>query len=364
MRQDTLTVAWKYMSRRRFSTAIKLLEDKADTYQEHFEYYLKLGIACLYIGDIGAASSYFQHARRLRMTDSNLLLGQAAIFLRRGETDRALQYYLEIKENDPQNKTADSAIEFIRTHGDYDTICRWVDTGRIEQFYPPLGVNTDRVLSIALPAAACILGCALFFVLFPGRKTYNASRADLTALELSDEEKKDAKESDLSGQTYQFILSDKDISKTYSAAMQYFQEHRDNASQIEVNRLSNSNASTAIKQKARVLSTYFEIPDFDTIRDVPDFASVKDNPSLYSGCWVSWGGKVSNANTYEDGSYSCDLIIGDEQLRHYEGTVLVRFEVVPNVESDQYVKILGQLEVRGSNVTVKGRSLYQTVKRM
>ena len=111
-------------------------------------------------------------------------------------------------------------------------------------------------------------------------------------------------------------------------------------------------------------ASYFEIPDFDTIRDVPDFASVKENPSLYSGCWVSWGGKVSNANTYEDGSYSCDLIIGDEQLRHYEGTVLVRFEVVPNVESDQYVKILGQLEVRGSNVTVKGRSLYQTVKRM
>ena len=364
MRQDTLTVAWKYMSRRRFSTAIKLLEDKADTYQEHFDYYLKLGIACLYIGDIGAASSYFQHARRLKMTDSNLILGQAAIFLRRGETDRALQYYLEIKENDPQNKTAGEAIEFVRTHGDYDTICRWVDTGRIEQFYPPLGVNTDRVWGILLPLAACLLGCALFFVLFPGRKPYTPSRADLGALELSDEEKKDARESDLSGQTYQFILSDKEIAKTYSAAIQYFNEHRDNASQIEVNRLVNSNASSAIKQKAHVLSTYFESPDFDTIKDIPDFASVKENPSLYDDCWVSWGGKVSNANTYEDGSYSCDFIIGDEQLRHYEGTVLVRFEVVPNVESDQYVKILGQLEVSGGTVTVKGRSLYQTVRKL
>ena len=361
MRQDSLTIAWKYMSRRRFSSAIKLLEDKADTYEEHFEYYLKLGIACLYIGDIGAASSYFQHARRIKMSDSNLLLGQAAIFLRRGETDRALQYYLEIKENDPQNKTADAAIEFIRQHGDYDTICRWVDTGRIEQFYPPLGVNTTKIWGIAIPVLACILGCALFFVLFPAKKPYVPSRADLGALELSDDEKKSAKESDLSTQVFSIVLSDKEITKTFDNAMLYFQEHRDNASQVEVNKLLNSNASSAIKQKARVLSTYYEIPDFDTIRDIPDFASVKENPAFYNDCWVSWGGKISNVNIYDDGSYSCDFLVGDEQLRHYEGTALVQFEAVPNVENDQYVKILGQIKAGEKGVAVKGRSIYQQI---
>ena len=182
MRQDTLTIAWQYMCRRQFSTAIKLLEDKAETYEEHFDYYVELGTACLYIGDIGAASSYFQKARRIKLTDSNLLLGQAAIFLRRGETDRGPQYYLEIQENDTQNKVADAAIEFVRQHGDYDTICRWVDTGRIEQFYPPLGVNTDRIWGIVLPLAACVLGVLVFFALFPVKKPYLPSRADLGAL--------------------------------------------------------------------------------------------------------------------------------------------------------------------------------------
>lgn len=363
MRQDTLTIAWKYMCRRQFSTAIKLLEDKAQTYEEHFDYYVELGTACLYIGDIGAASLYFQKARRIKLTDSRLLLGQAAIFLRRGETDRALQYYLEIKENDPQNKVADAAIEFVRTHGDYDTICRWVDTGRIEQFYPPLGANPDKIWSIIIPVAACILGCLLFFVVFPVKKPYTPSRADLSALELSEDEKKSAKESDLTGQTYQFILSDKEISKVYASSIQYFNEHRDNAAQIEVNRLCNSNASSAIKQKARVLSTYFEIPDFDTIRDVPDFASVKESPVLYDDCWVSWGGKISNVNIYDDGTYSCDFIIGDEEFRHYEGTVSVFFEAVPNIEADQYVKILGHLSVDGGRVVLNGRSVYQSVHR-
>ena len=361
MRQDTLTIAWKYMCRRQFSTAIKLLEDKAQTYEEHFDYYVELGTACLYIGDIGAASSYFQRARRIKLTDSRLLLGQAAIFLRRGETDRALQYYLEIKENDPQNKTADAAIEFVRTHGDYDTICRWVDTGRIEQFYPPLGVNTDKIWGIAIPAAACILGCLLFFAVFPAKKPYVPSRADLGALELSDEEKKSAKESDLTAQVYQYILSDKEITKIYTQAIQYFQEHRDNASQVEVNRLLNSNATSAIKQKAKVLTSYYETPDFDTIRDVPDFASVNSEPHLYDECWVSWGGKVSNVNVFEDGTYSCDFLIGDEDFRHFEGTALVKFEAVPGIENDRYVKILGQLEIDGGKVIVKGRSVYQSV---
>ena len=158
MAKDALTLAQQDMRRRHFATAIKRLEVRADIYHGNFEYYLTLGIACLYVGDVGAASSYFQMARRIKLTDTRLLLGQAAIFLRRGDTARALQYYLEIKDLDPLNKTAEQAIEFIRVHGNYDTICRWVDTGRIEQFYPPIGVNPDKIMALVLPVLACLVG--------------------------------------------------------------------------------------------------------------------------------------------------------------------------------------------------------------
>ena len=60
MAKDALSLAWLDMRRRRFATAIKRLEAKKDIYEENFEYYLTLGIACLYVGDIGASSSYFQ----------------------------------------------------------------------------------------------------------------------------------------------------------------------------------------------------------------------------------------------------------------------------------------------------------------
>lgn len=361
MAKDVLTLAWQDMRRRHFATAIKRLESRADVYEENFEYYLTLGIACLYVGDIGMSSSYFQMARRIHLTDTRLLLGQAAIFLRRGDTARALQYYLEIKENEPGNKVAASAMEFLRQHGDYDTICRWVDTGRIEQFYPPLGINPDKILMISLPVVACIVGvvCAISFI--PRGQQYVGPRADLSRLELTVDEKNDAKEKDMSTQSFKFVLNNKEITKKYNNALQYFQNHRDNAAQIELNYLLNSNASLSIKQKASMLMGYFEIPDFDSIKDVPSYSDVVSNYVLYLDCWVNWGGKISNAVTYENGSYSCDLLVGDESLSKYEGTVNVRFDSTPAIDGSQPAKILGKIVIEDGNVCLKGRAVYQTV---
>lgn len=360
-KKDVLSLAWNDMKRRKFATAIKRLEAREDIYHDNFEFYLTLGIACLYVGDIGASSTYFQMARRIHLTDTRLLLGQAAIFLRRGDTARALQYYLEIKENDPTNKTAAAAMEFIRVHGDYDTICRWVDTGRIEQFYPAIGVNPDKIVMITVPIVACVLGCIVAVKLLPRGMQFSGPRADLTRLELTADEKNEAKESDLSTQSYNFILSNKEITKKYNNALVYFQNHRDNAAQIEINTILNSNASLSIKKKANVLMGYLEIPDFDSINDVPSYTDVLANQALYIDCWVNWGGKISNAITYEDGSYSCDLLVGDDSLTHYEGTINVRFESTPVIDGSHPVKILGKIIVANGTVSLMGRAVYQSI---
>lgn len=361
MAKDALSIAWSNMRRRKFAAAINILESKSEIYENNFEYYLTIGIACLYAGDIGSASSYFQRARKIKLTETRLLLGQAAIFLRRGDTNRALQYYYEIKENEPENKVAIQAMEFIRVHGDYDTICRWVDTGRIEQFYPPLGINPDKVVSFVIPVLACFLGVFLAFKFIPHSKSYDGTRANLNALQLSQDEKSFAKESDLSTQSYKFIFSNKEITKRYENALQYFQNYRDNAAQIEINTILNSDATLSIKQKAQILSTYLSVPDFDTIKDVPSFSDVKNQTFLYIDCWIDWGGKISNAITYDDGSYSCELLIGDENLSHYEGNVILRFDSVPKIETNKYVRVLGQIATNGDSFYIKGRAVYQSV---
>ena len=362
MTQDVLTVAWKLMKRRKFATAIKLLEAREEIYEGNFEYYILLGTACLYVGDIGSAVTYFGDARKIKISDVRLLLGQAAIFLRRGDTDRALQYYMEIKDIDPANKISANAVEFIRTRGDYDTICRWVDTGRIEQFYPPLGVNPEKVASIVVPAACFVLGVVLVLALFPHKNYYKGERRDLSELTLTSEEKSNAQEKDLSGQTYGFILNDKQISKAYLDAMDYFQSHRDNAAQVEINRILNSNASVSIKQKARVLMSYLEEPTFDTLTDNPSYAAVEAEPSLYLDAWVSWGGKITNAVLNENGTYSCQLLVGYESGEVVEGIVNVRFASAPNILPDQPVKILGKICSEDKKVYLAGKAIYQSIK--
>ena len=165
MARDVLDVAWQEIRRRHFSQAIKLLEGRAEIYEDNAEYYIMLGTACLYVGDIGSASACYQRARGIKLKDTNLLLGQAAIFLKRGNTERALHYYLEILENEPGNQTAKAAMEFIRVQGDYETICRWVDTGKIQQFYPPIGTNPDKVFFASVGVAAFIFGAVVAFSL-------------------------------------------------------------------------------------------------------------------------------------------------------------------------------------------------------
>ena len=97
------------MKRRKFGFAIRLLESYIANYKGSFEYYLALGTSCLYIGDEGDAAKYYQLAREIHINSSELLLGQAALLLRHGNTVKALQYYMDILDIDPNNEQANSS---------------------------------------------------------------------------------------------------------------------------------------------------------------------------------------------------------------------------------------------------------------
>lgn len=361
MARDVLDLAEKLMKRRQFDRALKVLDGRSEIYDGNFEYYLLYAIACLYVGDTGAASSYFQKARNIRLTDTNLLLGQAALFLRRGDTDRALQYYLEIIDNDPQNKIALEAMEFIRTKGDYTTICKWVDTGDIEQFYPPLGLNPYKVAGIAMPVLACILGALIVVRVMPVQNPVAGKRADLSALVLSVTERKNIQETDLTSGSFAYLLSSSQINDSYEKAITYFQTYKDNLCQIEINRLLNSNASVAVKQKANFLMTYLESPSFDTVRDVPAYNDVEKEPALYLDCWVSWSGRISNVVQGEN-FYNCDLLVGYEKMEKVEGIVPLHFKVPPEIDNEKPVTVLAKIASEDGKMALQGKSVYQSVR--
>lgn len=367
MARDAITEAKNFMRYRRFDKAINLLESRIKTYVDDFDYYLTLGTACLYAGDIGAASEYYNRARKTtlpKLSSTQLLLGQAAIFLRRGKTDFAINYYIEVLDGSPENKTARDALEFIRiNHGDFSIICRWIDTGKIEQFYPPLGANPYKIMGCIAPVVACVLGCFIALGVVSYKKQPRSSRADLSALVLTVDEQKNALEGDLSSGAFLYILTTPEVFEAYEKAQKYFQQYRDNLAQVEINRILNSNASVAVKRKARLLMDYFSEPTFDTIRDSPSFKSVEKESALYLDCWVVWSGRISNV-TKTDTSYSFNLLVGYESLDTpvIEGIVPVRFSVSPVISPDKPVRVLGKISSDGGKLYLAGRHIYQSVK--
>lgn len=371
-----LEKAHSLLQRRKFSHVISLLESgrNPEFYRESFDYFLTAGIACLYLGDIGNAGVYFQRARHIRMTDPTLLCAQAVIFLIRGYTDKAINYYVDVLDYDPDNKVALDAMEFIRTHGSDEELYKAVDAGEIKRFYPPLGVNPDVIKRIALSVLAGVVLAFLIFnfgnfsrairgVKFP----VSGSRADLSSLFLSVDEMGNAQKKDLAGGVYKYILTDSQIKKSYDLAMSNFQNYRENASQIEINRLLNSNASDAIKAKANMISTYFKEPTFDSLSDYNDnieYADVAREPELYLGCTVAWSGRVSNAVT-DGSSYRCDLLVGYENMERVDGFVPLFFEVAPYpaIDGERPVKVLAKIQVENGKILLRGRAVYQPVKR-
>lgn len=367
MPKDALSLALRDIRRRNFSMAIKNLEQEScrQIYEEDFEYYITLAIACLYSGDIGTASSYFSLARKIRITDSRLLLGQAVIFLRRGDTFRAIQYYLDLKDNNPSKKyvkIADSALEFIKNHGDFNTICRWVDTKKIEQFYPPIGKFWEKYLLFSIPIFTVICGIIFILNFLINKPKINYTRIELSKLELTKEEKKEVKQQDLTNKSIKFIFNEKEITKRYENALQLFQNFRENAAQIEINIIKNSNANDLVKNKILMLQTYFEEPDFSSLKDVPKFSEVTNNKMVFENCWIDWGGKISNLIINEDNSCSLDFIVGNKDLSVFEGSVPVQFSLNPftEIDSSKYVKILGKIILENDEIKIKGKSVFQS----
>ncbi|MDR1748142.1 MAG: hypothetical protein LBR47_03695 [Spirochaetaceae bacterium] len=215
--QGVLKEAQRLFRKKQYAKVIPLLEPNVINYRNSFEFFYMLGVSCMYMGDIGGANSYLQRARQLKMRDTRLLAAQAALFLRRGDVNQAVEYYLEVLDYEPGNKLAKRALEFIRKKGDPDTILEWMDSGKITRFYPKTGGGPGRALLFGLSAAAGIAAAGIIIFIFAGKimPFPEQRRANLSDFELSSTERSTAVEL---GGTYRYILSEAQVLSAYKGA--------------------------------------------------------------------------------------------------------------------------------------------------
>jgi tetratricopeptide (TPR) repeat protein len=361
-----LTRAIRLLRRGKYGGAIHILEPEVVRYRDSFTYCYALGAAYLYSGNFMVALDYFKRARNIKMRDPSVLLGLAVLFLRRGDTDRAVDLYLEVQEQDPRNRTVKRAMRILRKYSGLENLSLWVDSGKLPTLYPPLPrlpLSLDRLL---VPGLCLLLVLALgggimlkwgVFSLPAGSHAPVRNGLSGSALE------RDERDSPVQiGGSYRYILTRTQVLDSYEEGRRLFTEYRDEAAKLALNRILESNAAEAIKNKARTLIFYTEIPGFDTLKDRFTYAEVIRDPALYRDCHVIWRGMATKLETPENGT-SFDFLVGYDTRSTLEGIVPVTFDFSVSVNQERPLEVLGRIvpvsTPKGEDIRLEGVALHQ-----
>ncbi|MBN1835373.1 MAG: tetratricopeptide repeat protein [Spirochaetales bacterium] len=341
--------------KRNFSQVIRLLESQVFRFRENARFYRLLGCACLRTGDFGGAESYLRRADQLRSEDPEVLLGLAAVHLKRGESDKALSLWLRVLDLQPRNATALRGLELLRAASATERYPDLHDTKSLARLLPPLPV---RSWTIVLPviilavAGAAALGYFLGFPQLIHREP--GSRPGVAEIELTDTRPSIA----LEPENPTYTMTEQQVERAFELAKKHLLDYRDNLAIREINRILLSNASVYVKEKARLLKTFVAAPDFTTIKDPFPFAEVREDPLLHRDGFVVWRGKIANVRVGEE-EIRFDLLVGYEDERELEGVVPVSLGFASALEDGQALEVLGQVVVTDSSIALRGISLHR-----
>jgi len=360
-----LTKASKFARSGKYEMAIRTLEPEINRYHGSFYYYYILGSSCLRTGDFGGALTYFRLAHEHKRREPLAILGLAALYLRRGETERAVDYYLDILEIDHTNHIALKAMKVIRRQAGTDTFANWLEAGKLPTLYPPIpfpGFSAKEILgAFAALAAVCflILGIMVRVKYIPNPFLKHGPRQSVTA-PLSREERMAPVQTD---GTYRYIFTRVEALDIYERAHSQFTAYRDVAARINLNRILDSNASDGLKNRARIIISYMEEPGFDTFKrdDNVAYNEVAQDPLLYREVYVIWRGMAANV-VISDTSTTFDFMVGYDTRTTLEGIVPVAFKQAISLNPERPLEVLGRIIPAGPDgpIRVEGVAIHQS----
>ena len=359
-----LTKAVRFARKKKYDQAIKTLETEVNRYYGSFTYYYLLGLSYLYSRVFGMALTYLRLASEQKTRDPSALLGLAALYLNHGDTDKAINLYLEVQSIEETNKIAKKALKIIRKYPGPENISSWIDSGSLPSVFPPfpkVDIPKKTFALYALSAVGVLLiasGIALKAGLFslgnrPGR------RALPVEITLAKEEKDSPVQT---GGSYRHILTRSQVLEDYNEAVKLFADYRDEAARVYLNRIIESNAADAIKNRARLLISFMETPGFDTLKDRFSYSEVIRDPFVYRDCHVIWRGMATNL-VVEQNHTSFDFLVGYDTRRTMEGIVQVDYDFAIPVNPERPLEILGRVipvsSERELKISIQGIALNQ-----
>jgi tetratricopeptide (TPR) repeat protein len=354
MKED-LRKAHKLFRAGQYSQVVRLLEPQIFRYRQNLTYFYLLGTSCLRTGDLSGADTYLKRALAIKPADINSLLSTSIVHIKRQETSEAISCLLQVLDEDSSNRLAGKGLSLIKKNVKPEQMASFAESARIYKILPSTGPSAFRVVLISLIILASC--AALSFgvravVLAQGNRVFREREVDELSI-------KNITAVDLAGGAYRYILSEKQIKSSFQNAKSYFAEYRDNFALREINRLLNSNASSAVKEQANIIRNFISPPDFTTFRDPFTFQEVNEDPHLYAGTYIVWKGKISNLFIGET-EIRFDFLVGYETNQVLDGIVAVIIDFAATISQSDPLELLAEIVPQeDDSFYLKGISIHK-----
>jgi len=365
MKYDPLLSKAAYMAKRRdYESALKLLKTEEDRYNGSFKYYYLCAVIYLHAGNFGEALTNFKIAKQIRIKDTSTMLGLAALYLKRMNTVQAVDYYLDVQESEPKNKIAKKALFIIRKHSSSEELSDWLTPEKLAKLFPPIPaplINARTVFTAVMIFAAVIVltyGILVLNKVLPSPIKKRNARPSAEFV-LSGEERRSPVET---GGSYSYILTRNQATDLYDKALSLFTSYRDEGAKIIVNKILVSNASESLKNKARLLLSYTEVPGFENFKQIdnPSFSEVKAEPVIYRDVYVIWKGMATNIEITDD-FVRFDFLVGYDTRTSLEGIAPVVFYNPVSVNPERPLELLGKITFTPSmDIRLEGVAIHQS----
>lgn len=341
MAKNPLDEAEALFRRRRWANLISLLEPLTAVYRESARFSVMLGCAYLHREDTGGAYSCFRRAQSLDYRDVDAALGLAAVHIRRGESDKAVQQYIDALERHPRDRRAKRGLGLLRktaSGGDEAVPAR-----QLRSLYPR-PPRRWRLVAVVVAAVAALTLAALAWPAIAERiRDAKPLRDGVAAFSLSAAEAASPVGSD--GE-FDIVLTEREALEAFDKAKRLFSDYRDEAALVELNRLLVSNATRQIKAKATALALYVREPSFLSMPDRYAYAEVAAFPRLYEGVGIVWKGLPANVSS-SGSSTTFDLLVGYHDRKRLEGIVPVKMAFESRLQPDRPVEVLARVRNQG-----------------
>ncbi len=358
-----------YLGRGEYSRVIRLLETKIPLFLENKDFYPILGKAFFYTGDHAGAKLYFDRGQKIHW-DIESALYLAVLGLKRRDYNSALRIWLDILDEDPNNKMAKKGLATLKKYSTMDDLENFIHSKKLDNLVPRKIIlpATSTIVSIII-IAILIISTTIFIkmdfldklLVRMNNKEYisvNANRDGITGFDLKS---LNSDYLDFSNQSI-YSFSGAQIEEFFEIASKLFQEEKDNRVKSYLNLIKYSNANDNIKNKAELLEGYLVEPNWTNYSDEISFKEVENNIYQYEGCIIKWKGKLSNLEII-DKKIHFSFLVGYDSGKVLEGVVPVELNENVKIQENQPIEVMGRVILKDNSYFLEALTVRQYIIR-